>query len=156
MRPGDFASVEPRLVIENYFAGRLRGWGLFEDRFGTVRRQFTVELDGAWDGTELVLKEDFAFKDGETDHREWRLRKTGEGAYEGRAGDVVGRALGTAAGNAMNWRYDLRLKVGAGRWRVRFDDWMFLQDDEVMMSRASVAKWGVTIGTLSMAFRKLG
>lgn len=155
MKVEDFAAAEPRFRLEEYFAGTVKGWGVFEDRFGVVRRQLAVDIDGSWGGSELVLREDFTFKDGEKDFREWRIRKTGDDAYEGRAADVVGAARGTAAGNAVNWRYTMDMKVGEGTWRVAFDDWMFLQDAEIMINRARVSKWGIAIGELTMVFRKV-
>ena len=36
MKPEDFAGTEPGLRIEDYFQGRTRAWGIFQDRFGTV------------------------------------------------------------------------------------------------------------------------
>ena len=46
------------------------------------------------------------------------------------------------------------LKVGDGTWRVRFDDWMFLQPNGVLVNRAHVSKWGVEIGEISLFFAK--
>ena len=155
MKPTDFKDTQPRLTIEKYFLGTTRAWGIFEDRFGTVRRQFTVDITGTWDGTELVLDERFQYSDGETDRRVWHIRKTGEHGYEGRAADVIGIATGESYGNALNWRYDMDLKVGGGTLRVHFNDWMFLQPEGVMLNRATVSKFGIDIGTVTLAFSKL-
>ena len=38
---------------------------------------------------------------------------------------------------------------------VDFDDWMFLQDNKVLMNRAEVKKWGVTLGVVTITFLKL-
>ena len=102
MKIGDFAGNTPELRIERYFAGRTHAWGVFEDRFGTLRRSFTVAIDGQWDGRELVLDERFVYADGETDRRVWRIVRTAGGSYEGRADDVIGTAMGRSAGNALN------------------------------------------------------
>jgi hypothetical protein len=156
MKTEDFSGQEPELVLEEYFAGKSRAWGIFEDRFGNLRRQFVVEIDGSWDGRELVLDEKFAYSDGETDRRVWRIQKRGPHGYEGRADDVIGTAVGDARGNALNWRYSMDLKVGDGSWRVTFDDWMFLQRDGVLINRARVSKWGITIGEATIFFVKEG
>lgn len=154
MEISDFRNTEPRLVLEQYFAGKTRAWGIFEDRFGTLRRQFTVDITGRYDGRELVLDERFQYRDGEQDRRVWTIAKTGENTYEGRADDVVGVATGKALGNALNWRYDMDLKVGDGSWRVHFNDWMFLQPSGVLINRARVSKFGIEIGTVTLAFIK--
>src|SRR5690606_683085 len=140
--------------IEEYFAGRTHATGLFEDRFGKVRRQFTVEIDGTWDGQTLTLDERFAYDDGETERRVWRLRTLDGNTYEGSADGVVGMATGRQAGNALQWQYTFDLKVKDDTWRVRFDDWMFLMPDGVMINRAIVTKWGFEVGRVLLAFNK--
>lgn len=154
MKPIDFKDTVPRLLIEDYFMGQTQAWGIFEDRFGKLRRQFTVDISGQWDGKQLVLDEHFQYSDGEADRRVWRIRKTGPHTYEGQADDVIGMAHGESYGNALNWRYDMDLKVGDGTLRVHFDDWMYLQPSGVLINRAKVSKLGVEIGAVTLAFMK--
>jgi hypothetical protein len=157
MKVEDFRNEQPTLTLEGYFEGRAEAWGVFEDRFGNVRRQFTVDIEGSWDeaAQELTLIEDFDYSDGETERRVWELTKTGPTTYEGTAGGVVGVAKGEIAGNAFNWKYRFDLPVGDSTWRVDFDDWMFLQPGGVIVNRASVSKWGVEIGRAMIFFRKV-
>ena len=155
MEPKSFAGTEPRLVIEEYFAGRTKAWGIFQDRFGQLRRQFVVDIEGIWDGETLTLVEDFVYDDGETEQRIWRIKKLGEHAYEGKADDVIGIAKGLAYGNALNWTYRYGLKVGDSTWNVTFDDWLFLQSDGVLINRAAVTKFGFKLGEVTLMFRKL-
>jgi hypothetical protein len=154
MKPEDFAGNEPRFLIEEYFDGKTKAWGIFQDRFGKLRRQFVVDIEGTWDGETLTLVEDFVYDDGETEQRIWRIRKTGAHSYEGNADGVIGTAEGQSYGNALNWRYDFALKVGDGTWNVHFDDWMFLQGDGVMINRAEVTKFGFKLGEVTLAFTK--
>lgn len=158
MKPEQFANAEPKFRVEEYFLGQTRGWGIFEDRFGDLRRQFVVDIDGAWErggeGEVFVMTERFTYADGEIEERAWRIARLDDGRYEGRAGDVIGTASGVAAGNALNWRYDMDLKVGDGTWRVAFDDWMFLQPDGILMNRARVTKWGIDIGEVTLVFQR--
>lgn len=154
MEPNEFKDAEPKLVIEDYFAGDISAAGIFEDRFGRLRRQFTVDITGTNNGDTLVLDERFKYSDGETERRVWTIRKSGPHTYEGRADDVIGVARGAAYGNAINWRYDIDLKVGDGSLRVHFDDWMFLQASGVLINRARVTKFGIEIGQVTVAFVK--
>lgn len=150
----EFAGTAPEFKPEEYFQGKTRAWGLFEDRFGNVQRQFIVDIDGTWDGTELVLNEDFIYNDGETENRIWVLTKTSETTYEGTTENTIGIATGERAGNAFNWVYDFNLKVGDDYWAVRFDDWMFLQPDGTMLNKATVTRWGIKLGTVFLSFSK--
>lgn len=155
MKPSDFSKAEPLLRIEDYFVGQTRAWGIFEDRFGNLRRQFVVDIQGSWDGESLVLDERFRYSDGETDRRVWTIKKIDEHRYEGRADDVIGTAIGESYGNALNWRYDMDLKIGEGTLRVHFNDWMFLQSSGVMVNRARVSKFGIAIGEVTLFFQKV-
>ncbi|MBT5498714.1 MAG: DUF3833 domain-containing protein [Alphaproteobacteria bacterium] len=155
MKPSDFSKAEPLLRIEDYFVGQTRAWGIFEDRFGNLRRQFVVDIQGSWDGEALVLDERFRYSDGETDRRVWTIKKIDEHRYEGRAADVIGTAIGESYGNALNWRYDMDLKIGEGTLRVHFNDWMFLQSSGVLVNRARVSKFGIAIGEVTLFFQKV-
>lgn len=149
-----FENREPELVLEEYFDGKLYAWGIFEDRFGNLRREFQVEIEGTWDGSQLVLDERFLYSDGERDQRIWTITPVGDGLYEGRADDIVGFATGEVRGNALNWRYRMDLKVGDGSWRVGFNDWMYLQPGGVMINRATVSKWGFELGQVTLFFAR--
>jgi hypothetical protein len=154
MKIEDFVDIQPEFVLEEYFEGRTMAWGMFEDRFGNVQRQFVVTMDGSWDGTTLILNEDFVYDDGESENRVWTLTKTDEMNYEGTTQNSIGIAKGTRAGNAFNWKYAFNLKVGDDYWKVKFDDWMFLQPNGVLLNKATVTRWGIKLGTVYLSFSK--
>ena len=102
-----------------------------------------------------MLDEHFLFNDGEKSFRQWRIKKLAGNQYEGRADDVVGKATGVSAGNALNWRYLLDLKLDSGSTvRVKFNDWMFLQSDGVLLNRAKMSKFGIELGQVTISFQK--
>jgi hypothetical protein len=154
MQIDDFKGTTPTLVLEEYFAGKTKAWGIFEDRFGNLRRQFVVDITGDWDGKTLTLDERFEYADGETDQRVWRIDKVGENSYEGRAADVIGTAEGQTEGSAFTWTYEMELNIQGRDVKVRFDDWMFLQPGGVMVNRAYVTKFGIELGTVTLFFQK--
>ncbi len=155
MNVEDFAGRTPELVLEEYFLGQTRASGIFEDRFGTVRRQFEVDITGTVDGDTLTLDEHFTFADGETDRRVWTIRRIDANAYEGTADDVIGTAKGKLFGNALNWTYRVNLAMGDRSLRVRFDDWLFLQPDGVLINRARVTKFGFEVGQVTLFFQRV-
>ncbi len=158
----DFNAGRPPLVLADYFAGQSTATGVFEDRFGKVRRQFVVKLTGTVVGDTLTLDERFVYDDGETQTRIWKLTRTSPTTYEGRADDIIGVAKGTLAGNALNFQYQVKLKVGKAKdgspkfWKVRFNDWMYLQPNGVLMNRAYVSRFGLQIGSVTIAFTRDG
>lgn len=148
----DFEGSTPAFRPESYFLGSAQAWGMFQDRFGKIRREFTVSIDGSMDGDILVLDENFVYADGETDQRVWRITKVGDDTYEGRADDIVGIATGRAVGRALRWRYAFDLPMGDNTIRVTFDDWMFQQDERVMINRSTISKFGVELGQVHIFF----
>ncbi len=154
MNMKQFENAENLLSLPQYFAGRTYAWGIFEDRFGQLRRQFRVTIDGRMEADTLILDEQFVYSDGSTEQRVWRIESTGPQRYKGTADDVIGSAVGEVAGNALHWRYQMNVAVGEGHWRVNFDDWMWLQPGGVLINRATVSKWGITLGTVTLFFSK--
>jgi Protein of unknown function (DUF3833) len=152
--PENYAAEKPLLDLKTYFNGELLAHGLFTDRAGKVQRRFVVAMTGSWQGNEGTLDERFTYSDGKTERRVWRLTDLGGGRYAGRADDVVGVAEGRAAGNALNWRYTLRLPVDGSVYEVQFDDWMFLMDDRVMLNKAVMSKFGIRLGEVTLSFTK--
>ncbi len=155
MKPEDFADKEPRFRLEEFFPGRTAASGIFQDRFGNLRRSFQVDIRSTWDGTVLTLVEDFVYDDGETEQRIWKLTKLDENNWEGTTADAVGKARGQSFGNAFRFAYDFNLKVGEGRWKVHFDDWMWLQPDGTVINRAYISKFGLEIGQATIVFRRV-
>ena len=156
MQPKDFEGTQPHLDLFAYFQGETRAWGIFQDRSSSLQRQFTVAIKGEVEDDELTLTEDFVYADGETQQRIWQIRRIDQHRYEGRADDVVGTATGLAYGQALNWRYTMRLPYRGTEINVVFDDWMFLQTDDVLVNRATVSKFGFKVGEVTLFFTKGG
>ena len=152
--PSDYAAEKPVLDLARYFNGEISAHGIFTDRSGSVKRRFVVQMLCTWQGDDGTLDERFTYSDGKTERRVWRIRRTAPGRYIGRADDVVGEAIGEAAGNALNWRYTLRLPVDDKVYEVQFDDWMYLVDEQVMLNKATMSKFGIRLGEVTLAFRK--
>ena len=150
----DYAQERPLLELDRYFTGRVLAHGVFQKRNGAVARRFTVVMDCHWEGNQGVLDEAFTYSDGSTERRIWRLTKHADGRYTGRADDVVGEAQGQTSGNAFRWNYTLRLPEDGKEYEVQFDDWMFLVDDRVLLNRATMSKFGVTLGEVLLSFTK--
>lgn len=151
----DYANEKPELSLRDYFNGEVEAWGQVQDRSGKVIKRFTVSLVGVWQGLEGVLTEDFVYSDGTKQQRIWRLKDLGEGRYEGRADDVVGVAQGITEGNALQWRYTLKLPVDGKTYHVAFNDWMYLHDEQTLVNRAEMSKFGIHLADITLFFRKV-
>lgn len=154
MNVQDYTATEPKLDLFTYFAGKTTAYGQFQSRSGEVKRRFQVDVTGTIEGKFLTLDEQFVYDDGKTEERIWTIERLGENSYRGTAGDVVGPAFGSSAGAAFNWRYTLDLPYKKSSIHVKFNDWMFLHNDKIMLNRAEVTKWGFKVGEVTLFFTK--
>lgn len=150
----DYAGERPALDFRAYFNGSVKAWGILQNRSGKVTKRFVVEIDAKWSGDTGTLDEHFVYADGTRQRRVWTVRQAGEGRFIGTADDVIGEAIGEAAGNAIRWRYVLAVPVDGKVYHVDMDDWMYLMDDRVLLNRTSMSKFGFHLGDLTLTFDK--
>ena len=153
--PKDYLNTEPKLDIRQYLSGDIKAWGILQDRKGKVTRKFVVEMTGVWDGDNGTLTEHFEFDDGQKDKRIWKINFSDDNNFTATAGDVVGNAIGSQYGSAMQMDYILDLEVDEGkRYKVKLDDWMYLIDEKTLVNKSKIKKFGITFATLTIFFQK--
>ena len=104
MKVSNFKNENPKFVLEEYFNGKTKAWGIFEDRFGNVKRQFTVDINGEWDGKTLILDEYFLFNDGEKSFRQWRITKKNNGTlFESSSRSIRGNVIKRISSASNNY-----------------------------------------------------
>lgn len=153
LAPQDYATETPKLDLARYFNGKVDGWGMIQDRSGKVIRRMTVEMECTWVGNEGTLDESFTWSDGKKEKRIWKISKRGD-SYTGTAGDIVGQAVGEAAGNTLRWTYTLALPADQGGYHMSMDDWMWQLDEKTLANRTRMSKFGVQFAEISIFFRK--
>lgn len=150
-----YKDTDPEIKFEEFFEGELVGWGIVQNWKGQVVRRFDIKMHGTWDGNNGTLKEDFIYYDGEEQKRIWKVKKHGDGIFEGEADDILGTAHGTTAGNAINWHYSMDLPVKGKTYRVKFDDWMWQMNGGVLINRSYIKKFGVIVAELTLIIQKV-
>ena len=149
-----YRGSRPLIQPEVFFDGETRAYGYVQDRFGTIRRRFVVDIEGHDDAGTLTLEELLRFDDGERQARIWRVRKTGPDSFEGRAADVVGPALGQRAGQALQWRYDIELPFHGTTVSAHVDALMLQEDERIMIERSLISKLGIQLGEVVTFFAR--
>ena len=154
MKPENYKNTKPIIKIEEYFQGNIKAWGMLQGRSGEVKRQFVADMKGEFDGKILILDETFIWNDGEKQERRWTINKIGENRYEGTAPDVVGIAEGVSFGSAFKFEYKLLVPYKDKKIKIRFDDWIFKQDEKTAINKATLTKFGFKVGELTVFFVK--
>ncbi|WP_192561115.1 DUF3833 domain-containing protein [Pseudomonas gozinkensis] len=151
-----YADQQPALDLERFFSQPVKAWGMFQKRSGEVTKRFEVSIVSRREGNNLILDERFLYSDGTRQQRVWTLTPQGQGRWSGRAGDVVGVANGQVAGNTLHWRYRLNVSVDDSTYEMSMDDWMYLMDEDTLINRTRMSKFGVEVGQVTLFFRRQG
>ena len=150
-----YQNTTPTLDMHEFFSGQIDGWGMFQGRNGEVKKRFYVDIDATHEGDDvIVLNEKFSWADGTKSQRIWRLTEQTDGSWKGVAGDVIGEATGKVVGNTLHWNYLLELRVEDKTYKVTFDDWMYLINEDVMLNRSVMKKFGVELGSVTLSMHR--
>jgi hypothetical protein len=149
-----YKDTSPRADIREYFNGPIKAWGIVQDWRGRVVARFDIDMVGKWEGDTGTLTEHFTYYDGRKQERVWTIRKLADGQYEGTAGDIIGKATGQSSGSAVRWGYVMDLPVENTTYRIRFDDWMWVMNDGVLINRSYLKKFGFTVSELTIFMQK--
>ncbi|MCL1067209.1 DUF3833 domain-containing protein [Shewanella olleyana] len=151
----DYDKTTPVLNLQTFFDGELTASGIVQDHSGTVTRKFTVTMEASWEGNKGVINEWFIYDDGEKQTRIWQITDLGNGQYQGTANDILGIAEGEARGSALRWAYDMNLVVDDSEYEVHFDDWMFLVDENTIINKSDIIKFGITVAEVTLVIQKV-
>jgi len=150
----NYADQTPVVDVREFFEGEITAWGLVQDRSGEVINRFRADMQGSWEGNRGILDEEFFYSNGDTQTRQWQFVQQDENSYTGTASDVIGEASIAQAGNAINLKYTLEVPVGDRSYDLKFDDWMWLVEDELIINRATMTKFGFRVGELIVVIQK--
>jgi hypothetical protein len=155
MTPGTGAPVQPLFELTSFLDGHTRAWGVFEDRFGRLRRRFTVEMHGRWHDEVFMLDEQFVYDTGERESRTWAVTQLGAGRFRATCADCIGCATGLSDADSVRMYYRFRLKLKNREIVVAFDDRLHRMGDGIAVNRATMSKWGFKLGELSLFFQQV-
>lgn len=155
IKGSDYVNLQPKFKLEEFFNGKIKAYGIIQDRKGNILSKFDATLVGSWQGNQGRLEEDFLYYDsGKTQHRTWKIEKLDDNNYQGSAGDIEGMALGKAFGNAINWTYAMYVPVKNSSYKLQFDDWMWAMNDHTVMNRSYLKKFGITFAEITIFMQK--
>jgi Protein of unknown function (DUF3833) len=138
----------------NFFTGKSSATANFSAING-VKRDFTVKLNGKWNGKTITLREDFVYADGERARKTWRFTKIGDGKYSGTREDVIGATTVRIYGLTAKFTYLVDLDEGPGKNIVRFYDTIkFSQDGKSALNTAIVTKYGLPVAKVRVDFTR--
>lgn len=150
----DYQNTSPEFALNEYFDSNVTAWGIVQDYSNKLTRRFCVDIVGTWQQNSGQLHETFYYQDGEQQIRIWSLKLHKDGTVSGTADDVVGTATGAEKGHAFNWQYILQVPIDGSVYEFTVDDWMYKLDQNRVMNRSYMKKFGLTVAEISIFFDK--
>jgi hypothetical protein len=150
-----YEDITPKLELEKFFSGTVKGWGIVQNRNGDVVQRFTVKIVCTRENNELILDEDFFYEFGDgPKNRKWNIEIVDQTNYIGKANDIATMAKGLATGNTLNWQYEMDLPVDGRSYHVKFNDWMWIFDDGTLINRSYIRKFGINFAEVTIFMQK--
>lgn len=150
-----YQQQSPEFSLTQFFDGEVKAWGIVQNRSGELVQRFEVVISGTVNGDTLTLDETFTYSLGSgPEKRIWTIENVAPGSFTGSAGDIAGPATGTSYGNALRWQYEMDLPVGDTEYRVTFDDWIWAFDDQTIVNRSYIKKFGVVAAEVTLFMQK--
>jgi hypothetical protein len=145
----------PKVDIKKYFNGKLIAFGTVQDFSGKVVSRFSAEIIGSFSGNTGTMDETFTYEDGTTEKRFWSFDIAEDGSFIGTAHDVIGKAKGRQAGNAIFMEYVLRRTINGRTMDFTMDDRLYQIDETHVMNQTKMKKFGITVAELNIGFYKV-
>lgn len=150
-----YAKNTPLMDPRVYFNGKVDSTGVFIDRAGVAEPYFHIKMEGKWKDGEGDVFEAFKYSDGRHNTRTWHVKFTDETHFTATAPDVVGEGKGVISGNAMHMSYVLKVAVQGGKsYNLTLSDWMWRIDEQTVLNKIEMRKFGFKVGELICTFRK--
>lgn len=152
-----YKHLEPKFVLEDYFNGPVKVWGIVQDRSGNVTSRFDADIIGSWQGSNGILDETFHYYEKDSKQakkRVWKIQKVNQDEYIGEAGDIVGKAKGKSYGNALRWTYEMKVPTQTKTYLLTFDDWIWAMNGDVIVNRSYLKKFGFTVAEVTIFMQK--
>lgn len=134
------------ITLDQAFAGRAVGAGVFRVDLTGSERRFAAHLNGKLDGDRLTVVEDFVYEDGEENRLTWVFDRAGPGRWTGRREDTVGVAEVIESGTEIRLSYLADFRSGDDVTRLGFEDVIYFGSESRVINDAIVTRFGVPVG----------
>jgi hypothetical protein len=135
-----------RLRFSEFFEGIVKGRGVFVDPWGRVRSNISVTTNGFRRNGTFILDEEFKYETGEVERRSWVLKDLSPDVFVAQCADCVGHITGHNAVDRVRMAYTFKLRLKNWTFHVTFDDQVFPIDRNRVFNRATMKKFGITLG----------
>ena len=151
----NYSQMGPKIELRELFTGELHAIGLVQNRSGAILQRFKANLTGTWSDDGVgTLFETFEYANGDTSTRTWVFTPNDKGGYVGKANDTLGDANIVVVGPTINLTYQMDIEVDGASYRVSFDDWLYAIDNERVINRSTITKFGFRVAEVTLIIER--
>ena len=148
------ALQRPANMMTRFFDGKREARGLIVDRFGHIRRRIHVTMEGWWNGSDFCLDEVFSYDNGDVETRQWVVSFDAEGGMRASCPDLPTPIEGRIDGDEIRMNYPYTVPLNGMAVSMRFDDRMYLLDNDTIYQRVVMSKFGIRLAEITLVFCK--
>ena len=143
------------MIAEDFFAGRLTGFGVVRGLTGKVLRRFNVKYVGEWshEHRALHLDETYTYESGTTFQRSWAIHTDEEGFILGHDALQAARMRGRQRGRDFRIVFDRPRRPGGPMEPPQIIDFIEISATKAMLI-GRVSLFGLPIATVHAALSK--
>ena len=143
------------ITLDQAFAGKSIGAGVFRVDLTGAERRFKARLDGRLVGDRLTVVEDFFYDDGEENQLTWVFDRAGPSKWTGRREDTVGVASVVETGTDIRLSYLADFRSGDDVTRLGFEDVIYFDPDGRVINDAIVTRLGIPVGRVRFEMQSI-
>ena len=145
----------PTFSMESYFSNKVTalGYMTFFYPFKTIK-DIKITFSGKFYNNTLTLKENYTDNDSKI-LRVWSFKKKSSSCYIGKESNVKGTIKVSIYGNKLNMQYKFKTNYKKIYFSVNVKDNMYLVDEETLINKTIVSKYGITLAESFLVYKKL-
>lgn len=139
--------------IVDYFDGKINGHGVIE-RSDRIVDRFDMVVEANFKNGVLTLDETFLFDKTKPYRRVWSMREIEPGVWSATADNVKGTTKIIVRDGVVTMNYLADFPYNDGFITLRFNQRLFSMENGMVLNRSRLSKFGVSVGTVTVIFRK--
>ena len=145
----------PAFSMENYFSKKVTALGYMTFFYPLKAiKDIKIVFSGKFHNNTLTLKENYTDNDSKV-LRVWSFKKKSSSCYIGKESNVKGTIKVSIYGNKLNMQYKFKTNYKKIYFSVNVKDNMYLVDEETLINKTIVSKYGITLAESFLVYKKL-
>jgi hypothetical protein len=152
--PIDYIERGAKFDMKKFFNGDIDAFAIVQDENGKITDTKTVKITGRWEENKGVIQQNFILADGKKDSRTWLITVNDDGTFEAVGHDVSAMATGRQISGSAQMNYGLFLNGQNGREEIKFEDRMYMANENSVIMISTMKKGYSPAGKIIMSLSK--